>query len=94
MKYVHSPSDIPDEAHIAALVFGSIHIPGDERSRTHPGHGYPASTETKIDYIVFESQVEATKWVSEREARKYGNDAYRIITASGRKVTKKVEISL
>lgn len=21
----------------------SVYIPGDERSRTHPGHGYPAS---------------------------------------------------
>ena len=24
----------------------SIHIPGDERSKTHPGHGYPAHNET------------------------------------------------
>jgi len=24
----------------------TIHIPGDERSRTHPGHGYPAHDRT------------------------------------------------
>lgn len=24
----------------------TIYIPGDERSRTNPGHGYPESTET------------------------------------------------
>lgn len=23
----------------------TIHVPGDERSRTHPGHGYPAYDE-------------------------------------------------
>jgi preprotein translocase subunit SecA len=30
------------------LIDGVVHIPGDERSRTHPGHGYPAHTEKKI----------------------------------------------
>lgn len=24
----------------------TIHIPGDERSRTNPGHGYPESTQS------------------------------------------------
>lgn len=24
----------------------SVYIPGDVRSQTHPGHGYPATTET------------------------------------------------
>ncbi len=31
----------------------SVNIPGDERSKTNPGHGYPARTEiyNKIEYF-------------------------------------------
>ena len=29
----------------AVIVERSVYIPGDERSRTNPGHGYPATTE-------------------------------------------------
>lgn len=40
--------NIPDGPHYAIMVIEkkSIHVPGDERSRTHPGHGYPEHTET------------------------------------------------
>lgn len=52
MKAVKGPSDIPEGHHYAILIFKStsVHIPGDERSRTNPGHGYPASTETYNSY--------------------------------------------
>jgi hypothetical protein len=33
----------------------SIHIPGDERSQTHPGHGYPAETRKYMQIRTFES---------------------------------------
>lgn len=48
LKQVKSPSDIPIEDHWAILIFEtrSQYIEGDERSRTNPGHGYPAHTET------------------------------------------------
>lgn len=55
-KYCNGPDDVPKTEHFAILYFGSIHIPGDERSRTNPGHGYPEHTETKIDYVVFPSR--------------------------------------
>lgn len=29
------------------IVKNTIHIPGDERSKRYPGHGYPAHTETR-----------------------------------------------
>lgn len=48
MKTASSPSDIPEGHHFAIVLFkqSSVHIPGDERSRTNPGHGYPERTET------------------------------------------------
>lgn len=45
---VVKPSDIPDNSHFSVMVYetSSYTIPGDERSRTNPGHGYPEHTET------------------------------------------------
>lgn len=46
-------SKVPQSPHFQILVFGSIYVPGDERSRTNPGHGYPASNEPTISLQVF-----------------------------------------
>jgi len=46
-KRVTSPSDVPKGPHFAIIIFKTkqVHHEGDERSRTNPGHGYPAYTE-------------------------------------------------
>jgi hypothetical protein len=62
MKYCKSPADIPGKPHWAILEFGSITIPGDERSRTNPGHGYPEHTETTTTYIAF---LDEQEWKAE-----------------------------
>lgn len=58
-------NDIPDGPHYAIMLIGksSVHVPGDERSRTNPGHGYPAHTDTydNIDYYAF-SNNEREEW--------------------------------
>lgn len=41
-------TDIPEDVQYVIFQQSSQHIPGDERSRNHPGHGYPAST---LDYL-------------------------------------------
>ncbi len=62
MKYCHTKDDVPKNRHYAIITFGSIHIPGDERSRTNPGHGYPAHDEHTAQYQAFDNQ---TEWESE-----------------------------
>ena len=44
---VEKPEQMPQEEHWAILIFEvkTQYVEGDERSRTHPGHGYPAHTE-------------------------------------------------
>jgi hypothetical protein len=68
MKAAKAPSDIPEGHHYAILIFKSesVHIPGDERSRTNPGHGYPAETRTynTIEYTFTHNRDE---WVREIE---------------------------
>lgn len=43
-----SPADVPEGRHYAVIIYDteSVTIEGDERSRTNPGHGYPAETRT------------------------------------------------
>lgn len=47
MKEAKSPNDVPQGHHYAIIIYKHqrIHHEGDERSRTNPGHGYPAYDE-------------------------------------------------
>lgn len=51
--------NIPDVPHFAIITTESVTIPGDERSRTHPGHGYPEHT---VSYINYEMFTDEQKW--------------------------------
>lgn len=70
-KYCSAKSDIPKGPHYAILEFDSIYIPGDERSRTCPGHGYPESTANIIRYIAFTDKSEWEADILERMNAKY-----------------------
>ena len=81
---ITDPAKIPNEKHFAALVLKTnIDHEGDERSRTCPGHGYPAHTETvhSIDYIPFNSKKEMDEWVVKAETKTYEKPKYRLIEA-------------
>jgi hypothetical protein len=45
---VKDSSEIPRKPHYAIIIFKEekVTIPGDERSRTNPGHGYPGGVQT------------------------------------------------
>jgi hypothetical protein len=89
--FVHSSAQMPKGEHWAILEFGSIHIPGDERSRQAPGHGYPEHSEPTIGYEAFDSEAEMRS-VMERRF-KTTSDAMRYLgihvteTFSGRMVS-------
>lgn len=67
IKKVTKKDDVPKGHHYAVLVYktNSVFIPGDERSRTHPGHGYPERHETynSFEHFVSEDKVEWEKFV-------------------------------
>lgn len=71
MKRVNSPSDVPMGHHYAVLVYEStnVHHEGDERSRTNPGHGYPAYDETvnTFEHWVTESKEEWESFVKAQD---------------------------
>lgn len=74
MKTAKAPSDIPSGHHYAILVFKSqsVFIPGDERSRTHPGHGYPERTEN-YDTFEYHFTEDKEEWVNEIQTRERVN---------------------
>jgi hypothetical protein len=94
MKWCHSVSDIPTEPHYAILEKRSISIPGDERSRTHPGHGYPASTEEVWDYIVFKNREEWETEVKKRAGSVFGSKDFVAISATPATVRTTFEVEL
>ena len=43
----------------------SIYIPGDERSRTNPGHGYPAHTQEVERTKLFDTEAELLAYLAQ-----------------------------
>lgn len=66
MRTIHSKSEMPDGPHFAILEFTSVTIPGDERSRDFPGHGYPEHTDHYCNYIVCDDEAEWKGEISHR----------------------------
>jgi hypothetical protein len=59
--FVKKLGDLPPGEHWVILEFAFIHVPGDERSRIAPGHGYPERSEPVVNYIAFASQEDFEK---------------------------------
>lgn len=95
MKRVSSPEDVPTGHHYAVIVYKSqsVYIPGDERSRTNPGHGYPERTESfdTFEHWVTESKDDWIDFVKKIEIRYnsrhcYTRDPYVFFEVTGRGV--------
>lgn len=65
--YVPTSPTVTTRDKYAVIVKESIYIPGDERSRTNPGHGYPAHTETYEKIHVFDDADALKDWVRRNE---------------------------
>jgi len=101
MRRVNSPDDIPDGDHYAVLVYKttSTHVPGDERSRSNPGHGYPAHTVTNTSFEHWVTQDESLlqkKVERLTTVHKYRNPEVFTVLKVAKKlnVTTRTEISL
>ena len=54
----------------SVLIKNSVTIPGDERSRTNPGHGYPESTHEYLEAIKFDDLDELRKWIVKHDSKR------------------------
>ena len=62
-KRISKASDIPSMPHFVIVTTSqqTIHHEGDQRSRTNPGHGYPAYDET-INNLEMEITFDQIEW--------------------------------
>jgi len=83
--HVTDVSKIPQGEHWVILENNSIHIPGDERSRTNPGHGYPESTEHVVSYVAYTDKAEFEADLAHQieQSRGFGGRSVRGIHVSG-----------
>jgi hypothetical protein len=86
-------ADFPSGELFAILTPKSVHVPGDERSRTNPGHGYPAHTEQSWEIEIFESE---EKWKAEivrLEAQKgFMRKEYKAVRMTPAKISTEVTV--
>ncbi len=90
-KFVHQAGDIPDVEHWAIFQTDGVFIPGDERSRTNPGHGYPAETRNFISYHAYLTKEKLVQTITELEQEK---KTYKLAKITPIKVMKTVSIEL
>lgn len=57
-KHPDKVEQLPEEEFFAILFPESVTIPGDERSRTNPGHGYPEHTVSHWRMEVYPTRAE------------------------------------
>lgn len=91
-KYVSQSGDVPEEPHYMILKFESMYIPGDERSRTNPGHGYPAHHERIVKYEVYHTAERLQEAVKELEKSSSRKD-YRVFRVTPLKVQTDIVVS-
>lgn len=82
---------MPVSNHWAVLVFGSIFIEGDERSRTSPGHGYPGYWNPMVEYIAFSDKEDLHVWLSDHSDNLKN---YKVINVTPHVVTTEVKVKL
>jgi len=83
---------IPDTPFYAVTFETSITIPGDERSRTHPGHGYPEHTVSTQEIVIFKTQKDFTDWVVAENAKPHGKRQFTPIYCTPLKLETRVQI--
>jgi hypothetical protein len=77
----------------AAIIQDSYHVEGDERSRTNPGHGYPAHSVSYTKIEKFDSEAELKRWV-QQQAKSVYSPKYQIVRCTPVQVTTEVKINI
>lgn len=95
MKYVSTKSNMPQKPHWAIIVFTSVYIPGDERSRSAPGHGYPAHSENVVNYIAFTDEEEWKAEINRSMTSTYGKrDNFIAVHVTPAKIKLETQVSV
>lgn len=90
MKQTYKAKDLSPGVHYLILIEKRTSVPGDERSRTHPGHGYPAHTVSS--WSVMDFGEDRAAWEEEVRSRR-GQPGARIDFVPMRTVVPSIKVS-
>ena len=94
-RFPHKAHELPSSEAFIILTENSVTIPGDERSRTNPGHGYPEHTEDNFSVEVYNNKEDLIKEVLQRQSSVYRNrNNYRVFVAKPVYITQSVKIDI
>lgn len=92
-RLVNKETGVPSVPHWAILWFTTIHISGDERSVSNPGHGYPAHNETSVNYYVFTNREDWETEIQRLEKGKY-TERFRAMYVCPASISTEVNVSV
>lgn len=78
----------------AVIVNEKIHIEGDERSRTNPGHGYPAHTLEIPKFIEFPNDEKFQEWYIDNRKKYAPVEVLKVIRFEEVKVKLETKVSI
>lgn len=78
----------------AVIYVTSVTVPGDERSRNNPGHGYPEHTVDTDTIHRFPSEEKFKEWIEKEEKKQYGKRLYQAIRCTPITITTTVNIDI
>lgn len=90
-RFVNRIEKLPKGHGWAILRNKNIYVPGDERSRRHPGHGYPAHNEEVVSIEFFDDFAELEEQVDIEVKR--GND-FKVVSLTPLEVTTEVKVNI
>lgn len=93
MPFPTRVGELPEGLFYAILRPESVAIPGDERSRTNPGHGYPEHTESYWSLETFANDAEWKKEI-ERICRSGLKEDFKAVICKVAKIERTVEINI
>ncbi len=94
-KYPQTIEDLSDEPYYAIITGDSVYIEGDERSRTNPGHGYPAHTRHSLAMEVYYDRDEWIAEIKRRQSTKtYYTEKFKAVKIEPAKITVTINIGI
>lgn len=75
----------------AAFISDSYHVPGDDRSKKYPGHGYPAHSVDFVRVERFTDKKEMVDWV-EKQTKSVYNKPFQVVKCTPMKVETKISV--
>ena len=78
----------------AAIITTTETIPGDQRSRDYPGHGYPTHNVERTTFKKFKDLAAVEEYVRRQDESKFGKDDYILIQYEELEVKKTVSLEI